>query len=283
MDMDDDVGKVVEVDLPCVGCGYNLRTLEEGGKCPECGEAVARAVAHAAVVGQIGRPGRVAKAALVLAGAALVPAVPAGCFGVVALWMAPGERAWGVAFQVVMGCAFVAAAGVVAWVAGLLLSAGLPEPRPRAAGSVVNFMVFALLGAALSGGLAVEAVWGYSGTYHELLVLRRVTMVVLAIPTWSLVEGLERVMGACAARLEWWKLGQEGRRLFLAVRVYLGAVVVFAAVEIGWGLEVVPRAREEVVNLVLVVLAACGAALGGAWGVYWVGVWRGVRGGDGNW
>lgn len=27
-------------DHPCVGCGYNLRTLPHAGKCPECGRAV---------------------------------------------------------------------------------------------------------------------------------------------------------------------------------------------------------------------------------------------------
>ena len=30
----------VEQDLPCVGCGYNLRTQPLGGACPECGQAV---------------------------------------------------------------------------------------------------------------------------------------------------------------------------------------------------------------------------------------------------
>lgn len=30
----------VPADLPCVVCGYNLRTLAENGRCPECGAAI---------------------------------------------------------------------------------------------------------------------------------------------------------------------------------------------------------------------------------------------------
>ena len=30
----------VAADIPCVGCGYNLRTLRRDAMCPECGRAV---------------------------------------------------------------------------------------------------------------------------------------------------------------------------------------------------------------------------------------------------
>lgn len=33
---------VVDTDLPCMGCGYNLRGLHAAGACPECGLAVGR-------------------------------------------------------------------------------------------------------------------------------------------------------------------------------------------------------------------------------------------------
>jgi hypothetical protein len=32
----------IETDLPCINCGYNLRTLPLNGKCPECAEAIWR-------------------------------------------------------------------------------------------------------------------------------------------------------------------------------------------------------------------------------------------------
>lgn len=34
--------KVVETDLACARCGYNLRTAAWAGVCPECGLAVER-------------------------------------------------------------------------------------------------------------------------------------------------------------------------------------------------------------------------------------------------
>ncbi len=37
--LDDGVHRLRQ-DHPCVGCGYNLRTLPHAGKCPECGRAV---------------------------------------------------------------------------------------------------------------------------------------------------------------------------------------------------------------------------------------------------
>jgi hypothetical protein len=35
---------VVDHDLPCIGCGYNLRTLRWDGVCTECGHAVGDSV-----------------------------------------------------------------------------------------------------------------------------------------------------------------------------------------------------------------------------------------------
>ena len=38
----DDDGRILEDDLACLACGYNLRGLLPDGACPECGTAVGR-------------------------------------------------------------------------------------------------------------------------------------------------------------------------------------------------------------------------------------------------
>lgn len=35
---------LVDIDLSCLGCGYNLRTLSHDARCPECGERVSRSL-----------------------------------------------------------------------------------------------------------------------------------------------------------------------------------------------------------------------------------------------
>lgn len=41
------MGTAIESEVPCIQCGYNLRTLEETGRCPECGAAIAFSVSDA--------------------------------------------------------------------------------------------------------------------------------------------------------------------------------------------------------------------------------------------
>ena len=36
----------VGIDLPCIGCGYNLRSLPMSGRCPECNSAIESALHH---------------------------------------------------------------------------------------------------------------------------------------------------------------------------------------------------------------------------------------------
>lgn len=41
----DDSAAVLDVDVPCCGCGYNVRGASPGGACPECGVDVGQSVA----------------------------------------------------------------------------------------------------------------------------------------------------------------------------------------------------------------------------------------------
>jgi hypothetical protein len=43
-DQDVSIEHVLEVDCPCVACGYNLRGLSGAGRCPECGHSAALSV-----------------------------------------------------------------------------------------------------------------------------------------------------------------------------------------------------------------------------------------------
>ena len=57
----------VELDLPCVGCGYNLRTLAWESQCPECGQRVRASKRRADVtVESIRLAGRVAKISIAM-------------------------------------------------------------------------------------------------------------------------------------------------------------------------------------------------------------------------
>lgn len=46
----DDQGRIAQ-DLPCIGCGYNLRSIEWEGQCPECGGQAARTTTFLAEYG----------------------------------------------------------------------------------------------------------------------------------------------------------------------------------------------------------------------------------------
>jgi len=37
-------GAPIELDIPCVGCGYDLRGLQSDGRCPECGLSIERSL-----------------------------------------------------------------------------------------------------------------------------------------------------------------------------------------------------------------------------------------------
>src|SRR4051794_11063247 len=56
--------QTIQHDLPCLGCGYNLRGLRGEGQCPECGLPVAESIAgDGLVVGTTRRLGRLRRGA----------------------------------------------------------------------------------------------------------------------------------------------------------------------------------------------------------------------------
>lgn len=40
----DESGEILQLDVACVSCGYNLQGLRDSGKCPECGEPIERSL-----------------------------------------------------------------------------------------------------------------------------------------------------------------------------------------------------------------------------------------------
>jgi hypothetical protein len=117
---------LIEGELPCAGCEYELHGLPRDGRCPECGEPVARALAgetlHHADPRWLGR--LIVAGWLVLAGFLAVLVLDIGLVLLLSSIAAPG----GPAFWITMAVASAASALLTA--AGPLVLLGRPEP-PR--------------------------------------------------------------------------------------------------------------------------------------------------------
>jgi hypothetical protein len=68
----ENVSTVIGDDVPCMKCGYNLRTLAADGKCPECGANVAMSVQEKMRRALV-RWGRIAEAAIFFLALLLMP------------------------------------------------------------------------------------------------------------------------------------------------------------------------------------------------------------------
>ena len=73
---------VVDEDLVCIGCRYNLRTLPVEGKCPECGELVGRSMEVARSMGEPAWCGRIRAGLALYLISCLLGGLPA-----VAIWI----------------------------------------------------------------------------------------------------------------------------------------------------------------------------------------------------
>lgn len=152
---------VVAGDVGCVRCGYNLRTLLEGGRCPECGLGVGVSVAYAREHLKAFRaPGRVVWAAGVGAGMAAVSLVPT-VWWVAMYWLPGTEKVAAVYYGLGAVTLVMEAAGTVA-LAGLLWNAGpvveegtAVRAKRLAAGLLVGWQAATgLLGVAVEGAFA---------------------------------------------------------------------------------------------------------------------------------
>ncbi len=259
-----------EIDLFCHRCGYNLRTLDAGGRCPECNTPVAEARAVAERLAEIGHPRRVRLAAGLLAAAPLIPALPALSLALFLTDLLPTSRTSGVLYQVLMAGCFVFAAAVVIASSWLLVVAGLSRRRLRLAWPSANFALLAAAGVALSLGMASEIGPYMFSAYHDLLMLRRALLVVLCLPAAHLVGALLPIATHLAGRLQRPRVGKAVRLLFPVLRVYLllaaSTLVVMGLAEAG---------QPPISGIALFfAFAAGGALLALAWSVCWLSLAR---------
>jgi len=139
----------VTTALPCIGCGYNLRGLDEAGSCPECGRAV-EATREQLVHGVAAGPARqrVAAGLLVLI-MSLAATLVSPLLGAIAFagFDEPALALWGL---------WIAAEHLL-WIAGVWMATGkgdteIPKEQARsrgiarAAAGVNGLLMFTLLG-----------------------------------------------------------------------------------------------------------------------------------------
>lgn len=126
---------LLTTDVRCAACGYNLRGLDPGGRCPECGTRVDRSVASPLIEELDGPWARVVSRGTVLVGAGLMAwaatALALGVAGaVLALIVAmDGFTGWRTPSLIVTSIGIIGAgAGILAVLAGVALAT-----RPHAA------------------------------------------------------------------------------------------------------------------------------------------------------
>lgn len=208
----------VFVDLACVNCDYNLRTLAESGACPECGSPVAKSVGY-----YLRQPvrwlERVADAAQVLA--VTVVCVPA----VIGVLLAFGDNVLALCCLCILG-ALVSALALIALTA--------PDPSHDAvrkgltARRVVRWCLL-LVPLSVAAYVFVEVYLPYNRLGHALRWMAggAASLSTAALPLaflWHLGDLLHRVsrpdLVSFARRVFW---------VLLQIEVALGALVVW-----GW-------------------------------------------------
>lgn len=251
----------VFVDLACVNCGYNLRTLAESGACPECGSPVAKSVGY-----HLRQPvrwlERVASAAQVLAGVVI-------CVLVIGALLAFEGASTG-AFKEAL-FAFSGLLLLGALVSGFaLIGLTTPDPSRHAArkGLTARRVVRSCLLLLLSS-VAALAFFGLALPYYTLGQALRwmaggaASLSIAALPLaffWHLGDLLHRVSRpdlVSFARAVFWVL--------LLIEVALGALIAWGCFAVPGNLGIVycllalwvlPALGILIIGLVLLVRAA---------------------------
>lgn len=177
---------LVDGDVPCVGCGYNLRTRPTAGRCPECGLHVAESLGL-----DIADPAAAARAMWWLAWARTIGlaaalwdmSTPAWLVGVTILVACKFGATFGLSVLVTCTAAGAAAAVATVWWSRRLSKAvgwndGSLQPSDDPARNL-NRMIFV----ELAVGLANMAVWIPTLRYGLSPLVLVCALPVLAVPS----------------------------------------------------------------------------------------------------
>jgi hypothetical protein len=268
-------GAHVTGDLPCQGCGYNLREAEVSGVCPECGRRVGDSLVPldkpekaAAGLRHIGNSYLGLIALPLVPFAAGVAASCAGWVGVLALLFTSIVRAGGVAdlrfrsgagqLPVIgqrLGMLWMAAVADVVLVAGCLLLLLAGAAGGEASGAVKG-LAMATLGLWLVVAAVVAAVAGWMGTALAAMLgyaplAKRLRLQWMLVASGPAVGAGFVVLGLLA--------GAAGGAGASAAVMLLGLLVIGVLLLVGIGLtlsclselaKVVERARDPRENVI---------------------------------
>jgi hypothetical protein len=226
----------VAVDLPCHRCGYNLRTLERWGRCPECGQFVRESL-NMWFTGEPPWLARVAEgAALLTLALALLVLVILGT--AIQTW-GHGGPGWAVALAVL---------GVLGLTAGILGAPLLTMPPPVRAYDRELFGRWSprrLVRACLVGMVASLALLAAvnSVPYMTKMDLGDVLMVLAAVPWLVLVTSVLLIFPALAFHVTALIRHTRNRRWQRRARVCAWGITlaeIAGAVVLAWDAGAVP-------------------------------------------
>lgn len=239
-----ETGLVFACELPCISCGYDLRTMRLEAQCPECGKACAESLAGLAAA-HAEDLARVRRGVVLMLLAALAPmfVVGLGALGIVLQMLGQGglirfgDEAvpWVIGLMCAVAGPIVALGGVIRLTEPVrpVVESGLPSPHPGGGtrqrlrsvsivymiASIAAFAFWVYLVQSFSPGAAVF--WGASLT----IALTALAWTGRNVVVCRFLETLLRL--GCAARLARWfcVLSWFAAAMFACVALISGAVL----------------------------------------------------------